>query len=58
MYDTLHLPTYFPGVLIVFLASSALYLHVLSLRQLLALKEGSVLRKTDKTASKTVLQSA
>jgi hypothetical protein len=36
VYDTLYLPTYFPGILIVFLASSAVYLHVLSLRQLFA----------------------
>lgn len=39
VYDTLYLPTYFPGVLIVFVASSALFLHVLSLRQLLEKKQ-------------------
>jgi hypothetical protein len=38
VYDTLYLPTYFPGILIVFLASAAIYLHILSLKQLLAMK--------------------
>lgn len=35
IYDTFYLPGYFPGVTIVFLASLALYLHILSLKQLL-----------------------
>lgn len=39
IYDTLYLPTYFPGILIVFLASFAIFLHIVSLRQLLSLKE-------------------
>ena len=34
IYDTNYLPTYFPGVLITWLASGAAYLHILSLRQL------------------------
>jgi hypothetical protein len=38
VYDTFYLPTYFPGVLIVFLASSAICVHILSLRQLWARK--------------------
>ena len=46
VYDTLYLPTYFPGILIVLLASSAIYLHILSLRQLLARKSSVPSRKT------------
>lgn len=34
IYNTFYLPAYFPGVAIVFLASLAVYLHVLSMRQL------------------------
>lgn len=34
VYNTLYLPTYFPGISIVFLASAAIFLHILSLRQL------------------------
>lgn len=47
-YDTLFLPTYFPGVLIVFLASAAILLHILSLKQLMAIKK--------KAANNTVKQ--
>ncbi len=39
IYNMLYLPTYFPGILIVFLASAAICLHILSLRQLIAIKE-------------------
>ena len=39
VYDTLYLPTYFPGILIVFLASFAIFLHLLSVRQLMVLKK-------------------
>lgn len=39
IYNTLYLPTYFPGVMIVFLVSQAIYLHILSLKQLLAGRE-------------------
>lgn len=49
VYNTLYLPTNFPGVLIVFLASSAIFLHILSLRQLLAQKSPAPIRK-EKTA--------
>jgi hypothetical protein len=35
IYDTNYLPTYFPGILITFLAPVACYFHVLSLRQLM-----------------------
>lgn len=45
VYDTLYLPTYFPGILIVFLASFAIFLHILSLRQLLLLKDTSPAKK-------------
>jgi hypothetical protein len=38
VYDMLYLPTYFPGILIVFLASAAIFVHILSLRQLLFVK--------------------
>jgi hypothetical protein len=38
VYDMLYLPVYFPGILIIFLVSSAIYLHILSLRQLLWIK--------------------
>jgi hypothetical protein len=38
VYDMLYLPVYFPGILIMFLVSSAIYLHILSLRQLLWIK--------------------
>ncbi len=41
VYDMLYLPTYFPGITIVFLASAAIFLHILSLRQLLSLKEAA-----------------
>jgi hypothetical protein len=37
--EMLYLPTYFPGITIVFLASAAIFLHIISLRQLLAMKE-------------------
>jgi hypothetical protein len=39
--DMLYLPTYFPGITIIFLASAAIFLHILSLRQLLSVKEGA-----------------
>ena len=58
IYDTLYLPTYFPGILIVFLASSAVYLHVLSLRQLMAMKKGSFPRQKNTAPKPAVLQSA
>jgi hypothetical protein len=35
IYDTNYLPTYFPGILITFLAPVACYFHVLSLKQLM-----------------------
>ncbi|WP_162944997.1 hypothetical protein [Flavisolibacter nicotianae] len=42
VYETLYLPLYFPGILIVFLASAAVFLHVLSLRQLLPARQALV----------------
>ena len=36
LYEPLYLAAYFPGILIVFLASSAVFLHILSFRQLWA----------------------
>jgi hypothetical protein len=39
VYNMLYLPTYFPGITIVFLASAAIFLHILSLRQLLSIKQ-------------------
>jgi hypothetical protein len=49
--DMLYLPTYFPGITIVFLASAAIFLHILSLRQLLSIKEtapkGQSIRPTE-----------
>ncbi|MBB1283897.1 hypothetical protein HRH25_05895 [Flavisolibacter sp. BT320] len=42
VYEPMQLAAYFPGVLIVFLASSAIFLHILSLRQLLAFKPQTV----------------
>lgn len=35
IYETNYLPTYFPGILITFLAPAACYFHVLSIRQLI-----------------------
>jgi hypothetical protein len=45
VYDMLYLPTYFPGILIVFAASVAIYLHILSLRQLLAMRQTAFFEK-------------
>jgi hypothetical protein len=58
VYDTLYLPTYFPGVLIVFLASSAICLHILSLRQLLAQPYTVPVPKEKMAGGKPVVQSA
>lgn len=46
VYEPMQLAAYFPGVLIVFLASSAIFLHILSLRQLLAFKSQTIGAKT------------
>lgn len=56
VYDTLYLPTYFPGILIVFLASFAIILHILSIRQLMALQDADVAKKpAEKKPAKTLL---
>lgn len=55
VYPVLYLPTYFPGILIVFLASAAVFLHVLSLRQLLPARQPSV---TAPPAASPALQGA
>lgn len=47
IYEPMQLVTYSPGVLIVFLASSAIFLHILSLRQLLAFKSQTIGAKTE-----------
>ena len=46
VYEPLQLAAYFPGILIVFLASSAIFLHILSWRQLLAYKPTAVVDHT------------
>ena len=57
VYDTLYLPTYFPGILIVFLASAAIFLHLLSLRQLVVLQNPKALGNSEtKNLAKTLLQ--
>lgn len=58
VYETLYLPTYFPGILIVLLASSAIYLHILSLRQLLQQKGAMPVPKEKAAGSKPVVQPA
>ncbi|HEV7330687.1 MAG TPA: hypothetical protein VGN63_06595 [Flavisolibacter sp.] len=55
VYEPLYLAAYFPGVLIVFLASSAIFLHILSLRQLLAYKTNAVAAQTAAEPSATHL---
>lgn len=55
IYDTLYLPVYFPGIFIVFLASAAVYLHILSLKQLLAVPSIQPLEK--KKAKEQLTQS-
>lgn len=44
IYETNYFPTYFPGILIVYIAPVALYLHVLSLRQLVSLQKKFTLK--------------
>ncbi|RYZ54922.1 MAG: hypothetical protein EOO14_13770 [Chitinophagaceae bacterium] len=44
LYEPLYLAAYFPGILIVFLASSAVFLHILSLRQLWVRNTGRAAR--------------
>ena len=51
VYNMLYLPTYFPGILIVFLASAAIYLHILSLKQLLHKRSEPVLKSGVKVAN-------
>ena len=56
MYEPLYLAAYFPGVLIVFLASSAIFLHILSLRQVLASKPKKVDEKRILSSAATQMQ--
>jgi hypothetical protein len=55
VYEPMQLAAYFPGILIVFLASAAIFLHILSLRQLLALKPNTVVAQTSRAATNLIL---
>lgn len=55
VYDMLYLPTYFPGILIVFLASAAIFLHILSLRQLMHFKQTQLYRGENKLVEENSL---
>ena len=55
-YDTLYLPTYFPGVMIVFVATLAIYLHILSLKQLTVAKKIQLRTGLNADKAKLVVQ--
>lgn len=57
VYDTLYLPAYFPGVMIVFVATLAIYLHLLSLKQLLAIRPIQEPKEPGTEKRKTSVQS-
>jgi hypothetical protein len=57
VYDPLYLPMYFPGVMIVFAASLAIYLHILSLKQLLAIRSIQARNESGVETNKVVVNS-